>query len=62
MIQDVPVGATFGGERVSAAELKDLNRSRSYLRDISVRHAVTCAHTVAEATELVVTRFRSQRQ
>jgi len=62
VIQDVPVGATFGGERVSAAELKDLNRSRSYLRDISVRHAVACAHTVVEATELVVTRFRSQRQ
>jgi raw len=38
VIDDMVDGAEVDGEKVSGRQLKDLNRARSYLRDLASRH------------------------
>ena len=41
-------------------ELQDLNRMRSYLRDVATRHAVPYYVTVQEAISVIVLRLKGQ--
>ena len=50
----------FRRDPVGEAELKDLNRQRSYLRDVATRHGVPFAKTVEAACSRVV-RYYSAR-
>ena len=46
---------SLGGEEpVGAAELKDLNRQRSYLRDVATRHGITFSSSVQGACDEIV--------
>eukprot|EP00937_MAST-01D_sp_MAST-1D-sp2_P007656 g7656.t1 len=54
-IVDIAPGTAFGGEEpVGAAELKDLNRQRSYLRDVATRHGITFSSSVQGACDEIV--------
>ena len=61
-IVDIEPGTSFGGEPpIGAAELKDLNRQRSYLRDIATRHGIPFASSVEAACDRVVQYYGSLR-
>jgi hypothetical protein len=53
---DIPRGATIAGEKLGAAEIKDLNRGRAYLADVAERHGQTVYRTVLAAVREVVRR------
>ncbi len=38
VVNDIPDGQVIGGQTITGSELKDLNRARSYLRDLIIRH------------------------
>ena len=46
--------AAVKGAQLPAAEVKDLNRSRAYLRDVARRHGVDCHSSVADAVQETV--------
>jgi hypothetical protein len=49
VICDVPSDTSIEGEKVTAIELKDLNRGRAYLADIAHRHGVVVYSSVHQA-------------
>jgi hypothetical protein len=61
VIEEVPQDMSFDGVGTSKAELKDLNRSRSYLRDICTRHAATCLDTVEQAVQYIINNYQSAK-
>jgi hypothetical protein len=58
VIEDVPASMCFDGVGPSKAELKDLNRGRSYLRDIATRHAVACQSSVEDAVLYIIQQYQ----
>lgn len=54
VVQEVESGATIGSDKIDAAEAKDLNRARSYLRDVACRHGTDVHDNVAEAVQSVI--------
>jgi hypothetical protein len=59
VIEDVPADMTYDGVATSQAELNDLNRSRTYLRDVCSRHAVVCLGDVEDAVNYVIRNYKS---
>lgn len=51
VIDPIADGTEIGGQKVTGSELKDLNRARTYLRDLARRHDIDVYQTVAEAVE-----------
>lgn len=49
-----PVLLASGGQIVTGVELKDLNRGRTYLRNLAVRHKVEVFPTVEEAVASLI--------
>jgi hypothetical protein len=45
---------------IQDAELKDLNRMRSYLRDVATRHAVPWTSSVPDAIDVVIRRVKGE--
>lgn len=54
VVQEVDVGGVIGADTVDMAEAKDLNRARSYLRDVANRHGTKVYDTVPEAVQTVI--------
>ena len=53
--QQVLPGTCFGGgSAIDETELKDLNRVRSYLRDVATRHGVPFSDNVEDAIKAVI--------
>lgn len=52
--QDIEDGCEIGDERITGRELKDLNRGRSYLRELAGRSGVAVFETVEEAVHYCV--------
>lgn len=53
VIEQIADGTEIGWQKVTGSELKDLNRARTYLRDLAERHNVDVYPTVAEAVAVV---------
>lgn len=53
VIDPIADGTEIGGQKVTGSELKDLNRARTYLRDLAERYNVDVYPTVAEAVAVV---------
>ena len=60
-IEDVELGAEIGGVAIGKAEMKDLNRMRSYLRDVATRHAVPFTSSVEEAVRGCLQKMEQAR-
>ena len=61
VIQQVAVGTVIGSGKVDEAEAKDLNRARSYLRDVASRHEMSNVYdNIPEAIQAVVTMNNAQ--
>lgn len=58
VVEDIPEGAQVDGEVVGAAERKDLNRGRAYLRDMAMAQHTPVFSNVAEATQALIGRAR----
>jgi hypothetical protein len=54
VIHDVASGYEFAGVVTTASQLRDLNRARAYLADVTSRHATIVLNSVAEATRYVI--------
>jgi hypothetical protein len=54
VIVDVPQYSTINGVWVDPDQVKDLNRGRSYLRDIAERHNVPVFDSVEDAVKTVI--------
>ena len=52
-VLDIADGTGIGGQAVTGAELKDLNRARAYLRDIASRHGTQVFGSVEEAVKSI---------
>ena len=58
-IEDIKPGTSFAGSGpILEAERKDLNRMRSYLRDVAVRNGVPFTSSIDDAMGEVLKRFR----
>lgn len=60
-VQNVELGTEFFGTEVSEGEIKDLNRARSYLLDVALRHGVsyfTSPNCVKEAIASVIQKTK----
>ena len=54
IVEEVEVGSEIAGTTCDVAEAKDLNRARSYLRDVATRHGAPVHETVVEAIDCVI--------
>lgn len=54
VVQEVEAGAVIGSDTVDEAEAKDLNRARSYLRDVAERHGTKAYATIDEGINAVI--------
>merc|ERR1712166_1891 len=54
IVEEVEVGCEIAGTTCDVAEAKDLNRARSYLRDVATRHGAPVHETVVEAIDCVI--------
>jgi len=54
VVQDIPTGKRIDGHSVAGRELSDLNRMRSYMRDMARRHGVPIFDKVADAIHFIV--------
>merc|ERR1711939_632084 len=61
-VVDVESGQLIGEERISAAEAKDLNRARGYLRDVARRNGICVHSTVQEALADAVSQIAAARE
>lgn len=53
VIDQIADGTEIGGQKVTGSELKDLNRARTYLMDLAMRHHVDVFACVADAVASV---------
>jgi hypothetical protein len=51
VVDDIKDGTEIAGQVITGRELKDLNRSRAYFRDIAKRNGCTIYNSIDEATE-----------
>lgn len=58
VVNDVTVGTIIGDAKVSVEEAKDLNRARTYLKDLASRHKIRAHSCILEATLEVISIFR----
>ena len=54
VIHDVAPSATIAGEAIPPGELRDLNRARAYLADVTSRHATIVLNSVEEASRYCI--------
>lgn len=59
VIRDIEDGALVEGCRISSRELKDLNRSRAYLRDVACRYGVNVFNDITVGVEHVIAMVQS---
>lgn len=60
VIANIPDGTVIDGQTISGRELKDLNRARTYLRDVAARwNRTELLDTVEQAVESLIARHRS---
>lgn len=52
---------TSGGSTLKSDEIKDINRSRSYLKDLATRHGVPVFDTVEDCIAHTITLVRRRR-
>ena len=57
-MEQIPPGASIGGTPLSAGEIKDLNRGRTYLHDVARRHKCVVFSKVEDAVEEIVRRWQ----
>merc|ERR1711998_210109 len=60
-VSSMEQGQHIGDDIVGAAELKDLNRARSFVRDIAQRYAVPVYNTVEDAVQAAVHLVRQEQ-
>ncbi len=53
VIDQIADGTEIGGQKVTGSELKDLNRARTYLIDLAIRHKADVFARVADAVTAV---------
>jgi hypothetical protein len=58
-IEDIVPDTEIGGAVVGTTEMKDLNRMRSYLRDVATRHAVPFTTSVEEALRVCLQKMET---
>ena len=62
VIKDVPAAAVIDGAELGAAELRDLNRGRQFVRDIAARHGTPCFTHVETMLRHVLNQFKTARR
>jgi hypothetical protein len=61
-IEDVAPDTEIGGSLIGTTEMKDLNRMRSYLRDVATRHAVPYTTSVEEAVRVCLQKMETDQK
>lgn len=51
VVSDIVDGTSVNGQVITGGELKDLNRARTYLKDVATRNGVTVYDSVEKAIE-----------